>query len=46
MRLRVTVLLSILLSGITASEAAPQTAEHVRMRLRLATAAEPCSMLS
>ena len=40
MRLRVTVLLSILLSGITASEAAPQTAEHVRMRLRLATAAE------
>jgi uncharacterized protein len=37
MRLRVTVLLSILLSGITASEAAPQTAEHVRMRLRLAS---------
>jgi uncharacterized protein len=40
MRLRVTVLLSILLSGITVSEAAPQTAEHVRMGLRLATAVE------
>ena len=37
MRVPVTVLLSILLSGITASEAAPQTAEHVRMRLRLAS---------
>ena len=39
MRLRVAVL-SILLSGITASEAASQTAEHVRMPLRLATATE------
>ena len=37
MKLPVTVLLSILLSGITASEAAPQTAEHVRMRRRLAS---------